>query len=66
MEPELETHYEPAVRVTPMSPVTEIQALGQLTNAKPAMRGRARMAALLLLLPLLAGLVWQVVSMVRA
>lgn len=65
-EPELESHYEPPVRVTPMSPVTEIQALGQLTNAGPGMRGKARLGALLLLVPLVAALVWQVVALLRA
>lgn len=31
IEPEVEQHYQPPMRVTPMSPVSEIQALGQMT-----------------------------------
>jgi hypothetical protein len=65
IEPEVEHHYEPPIRVTPMSPVTEIQALGQMTNASPEMKSRARLGALLLLVPFVVGVVFSVLSYLR-
>jgi hypothetical protein len=53
IEPEVEQHYEPALRVTPMSPVSEMQAYGQIDPSIPGRRGTAaRVAALVLLVPL--------------
>jgi hypothetical protein len=52
-EPEVDIPHDLPLRVTPMSPVSEIYAYGQLTQARPSRRGLARGAALFLLLPLL-------------
>jgi hypothetical protein len=65
IEPELEQHYEPPMRVTPMSPVTEIQALGQLTQARPERKKWARAAALVFLAPILLLVVMGVWSQFR-
>jgi hypothetical protein len=65
VEPEVEQHYEPPMRVTPMSPVSEIQALGQLTQARPSRKKWARAAAVLWLAPLLAFTLWSAVSQLR-
>jgi hypothetical protein len=64
IEPEVEHHYEPPMRVTPMSPATEIQALGQIDPSIPGRRGAARVAALVLLTPLVLTLLWQLARLV--
>ncbi len=64
IETEIEHHYEPPIRVTPMSPASEIAALGQLTNARPERKGLARGAALVLLTPLVISLLYQLVHAV--
>jgi hypothetical protein len=65
IEPEVEHHYEPPMRVTPMSPASEVQALGQLTWAAPERKRWARAAALLWLVPLVLLIVWGAVSQFR-
>lgn len=62
-EPEVELHYEPPLRVTPMSPASEIAALGQLTEARQGRKGLARAAALLLLVPFAAAVVYQLLQL---
>ena len=56
IEPEVEQHYEPPIRVTPMSPASEIRALGQIDPSIPGRRTAARAAALLLLTPTVVAL----------
>lgn len=64
IEPEVEQHYEPAMRVTPMSPVSEIQAYGQIDPTIPGRRGSAaRVAALILLAGFGLGVLSQVVQL---
>jgi hypothetical protein len=60
IEPEVEQHYTPPIRVTPMSPASEIAAFGQLTNARPERKGLARGAALFLLAPIALALLFEV------
>lgn len=65
IEPEVEHHWEPRPRVTPMSPVSEIEAYGQIDPRIPGRRGTAaRVAAWVLLAPLLLFVLWRVVSLV--
>lgn len=49
------------IRVSPMSPASEIAALGQLTRARPGRRRAARLAALVLLTLTAAALLYNVV-----
>ena len=44
-EPEVEHHWEPPLRVTPMSPVSELQAYGQIDPRIPGRRGHAARVA---------------------
>lgn len=48
-EPELTVPHELPLRVTPMSPASEIAALGQLSRARPSQRRTAKLFALLML-----------------
>ena len=65
IEPELEVPHELPIRVTPMSPVTEIQAFGQLTQARPERRRLSRVVALVFLAGTVIGLVQQLVVLLR-
>lgn len=66
IEPEVEHHYEPALRVTPMSPVSEMQAYGQIDPSIPGHRGRAaRVAGLVLLVPIVLSVLWQLAQVLR-
>lgn len=64
VEPEVERHWVPALRVTPMSPVSEMQAYGQIDTSIPGVRGRlARGAALVLLAAIVLTVLWRLVSL---
>jgi hypothetical protein len=65
MEPEAEVAHELPLRVTPMSPVTEIQALGQISGARLEAKGKARVASLVLLALIAIPLVMQLADLVR-
>jgi hypothetical protein len=65
VEPLVEPLWEPAMRVTPMSPVSEIQAYGQIDGRIPGRRGTAaRVAAWALLVPVLLTVLWRAVALV--
>jgi hypothetical protein len=65
IEPEVEQHYEPALRVTPMSPVSEMQAYGQIDPTIPGRRGTAaRVTAVVLLAPILLVVLARVLELV--
>ena len=65
-EPEVEHHWEPPLRVTPMSPVSEMQAYGQIDPSIPGVRGRmARLASLALLAPIVLTVLWRLLDLVR-
>jgi len=49
IEPEVEVPHDLPLRVTPMSPVSEIAAFGQLSRARPTRRPAAVAAAVFLL-----------------
>jgi hypothetical protein len=57
-EPEVEVPHDLPLRVTPMSPVSEIAAYGQLTQARPSRRGLARGTALAFLALVAGSLLW--------
>ena len=57
-EAELEVPHALPIRVTPMSPASEIAAFGQLSNARPSRKRQARFAAAFLLLMIVPGVVY--------
>ena len=64
-EPEVDVPHELPMRITPMSPVSEMQAIGQLTQARPGRRGIGRVVALVFLAGTVIGLVQQLVVLLR-
>lgn len=62
IQPELELPHDLPLRVTPMSPVSEIAAIGQLARAPRNRRALARRVAILWLALICLPLFWSVLA----